>query len=225
MDKKIVKSVTTPVVKPLIDMPYERVSWSGEFSYPELHRIRTIMDGNCFFHAIVMAFFIPYIEGVMDGKVFDRREFVTKFRNSLANRLEQHIDILDKSSPTHYETISRGELPDMAKTYDKYSMVSMQRELRSSSPVDNMYNELISDTLSKDIYILDLEKHDVYVTGDDDDILYKGRNSIVIGAMNGHYELMGVMRDGKLKTLFSPEHPLIERIQSRIRTIRLTKNI
>ena len=66
------------------------------------------------------------------------------------------------------------------------------KELDSDRPVDNAYNEFISDQLNKDIYILDAVTQDVYMTGSDDNVLYKDRPSIVLMYLPGHYELVGL---------------------------------
>jgi len=68
-----------------------------------------------------------------------------------------------------------------------------------------------------------MTKHDVYITGNDSDILYKKRPSIVLLYLPGHYELIGIMESkidskntGKtIKTLFEPNHQLIEAIRKR----------
>ena len=204
------------IIEGLSNRPFEKLSWNGSFIYPDMYRIRTIGDGSCFFHAIASAYFKPYIEGVNGGKAFDRRSFVRKLRQELADKLGQRINPVDPNSPTYYQQLSRGKLEEMSKDLDKYSLKYMQNELRASVSVDNMYNEFISNVLDKDIYILDLSKKDVYITGSDDDLLYKGRDSIVIGAMPGHYELIGIMVEGRIKTLFPHSHPFIEAIRTRM---------
>ena len=73
-----------------------------------------------------------------------------------------------------------------------------------------------------DIYLLSLHKQDVYITGDDSDILYKGRQSIVVLTMPGHYELVGVHRDNGIQTLFRPRDPFILSIRQRMREIIAT---
>ena len=93
----------------------------------------------------------------------------------------------------------------------------MQKELDSSRPVDNVYNEFISDQLEKDIYIIDAVKKDIYITGKDNDILYKNRPSVVILYLPGHYELVGlVKKNGDIKTLFNPDHDFIQAIRDRM---------
>ena len=106
----------------------------------------------------------------------------------------------------------------------------MQKELNSDFSVDNVYNEFISNQINKDIYILDMVKQDVYMTGDDDEILYKTRPSIVILYLSGkykssgHYELIGLNENGYIKTLFDSDHDFIQNIRARMYELRTLAN-
>ena len=190
----------------LINTEYEPLPWKGNFQYPRLVRIRTPPDGNCFFHAIAKAYFIPYITGRLDGKPINRRQFIQDLRKDLAKEL-----------PSQYNKLSRGQLSDFSKEYPDYSLDNMVKTLNSTQPVDNVYNEFISNQLNKDIYVLDYIKRDVYVMGQDQEILYHNRPSIVLLYLPGHYELVGIKTEKGIQTLFSPEHPLIKSIKSRIK--------
>ena len=199
----------------LTDQETEPLTWTNApFSYPGLVRIRTIPDGSCFFHALVKAYFTPYQTGMLDGKVFDRIDFVKRLRADLAAKLAQPVDLTTRL--TYYDVISRGRLRELVAEDKRYTLENMQRELRSSSPVDNLYNEFISIVLNKDIYLLDLATRDVYITGRDSDILYKNRPSIVILTMPGHYELVGLQTPNGIRTLFTPDSPLISSIRQRM---------
>jgi hypothetical protein len=176
--------------------------------FPRMVVIETIGDGSCFFHAIAMAFCIPYRE-----QVCDRITFIRRLRHELALELGK----IQSSGLTHYEQLSRGQLKFFAQALPQYSLENMQRELVEGGPVDNVYNEFVSDQIDKDIYLLDVLNQDVYITGDDGDILHKGRDSIVILVSPGHYELVGLRnRNGGIDTLFSSEHQFIQAIRKRI---------
>lgn len=202
------------IINPLINTEYERLNWENtELRYPGLVRIRTIGDGSCFFHAIAKAYFIPYKIGMIDGIAIDRREFIRELRKDLSIKLGEEID---NGGKRYYDILSRGKLGEIGKEMKEYTLENMQKELNSSLPVDNVYNEFISNILNKDIYILDYITKDVYITGDDDDILYKDRDSIVILYIPGHYELIGEEKNEGILTLFKPENELIKRIRERI---------
>ena len=203
--------------------PYESLNWdSSGFSYPGMVRIRTIADGSCFFHAIANAYCEPYRTGVLTGGIpIDKKQFVKCLRYDLSLKLAEKINPLDPSSPIHYDTLSRGELRNFAKMVPEYTLENMRKELDSSAPVNNVYNEFISNQLNKDIYLLDAVKKDVYLVGRDDDILYKGRDSIVLLYTPGHYDLVGVLQgNGIPATLFKSDNPFIKALQSRIRDLR-----
>lgn len=206
-------------ISPLTKHEFEYINWTGPFTFDKLIRIRTEMDGSCFFHAIAKSYFKPYITGKIDDKNINRKKFVRNLRKDLSKTLGQKIDPSNPNSLTYYETISNGELPNIS---NKYSLRALQKELDSTQPVSNIYNEFISNQLNKDIYILDGVKQDVYMTGTPDDLLYKNRDSIVILYIPGHYELIGVKNEGYIKTLFKHNDELIQAIRSRMK--KLQKN-
>lgn len=196
---------------------YQELFWNDTpFSYPDLVRIRTIGDGSCFFHALIKAFFVPYKIGKLNGGIFSREKFITQLRKNLSVLLGQRINSKDPNSPRHYDLLSRGKLGEISRELQQYSLENMQKELDSKSPIDNIYNEFISNILNKDIYLLDLVSRDVYVTGNDSDILYKNRDSIIILTMPGHYELIGLKTPKGIQTLFPYDSPLIKSIRKRI---------
>ncbi len=211
------------LVRYLTNSEYENLDWRDPFGYEGLVRIRVPTDGSCFFHAIAKSYFKPYITGKLNGKPFNRKEFIKKLRKDLSIKLKTRINPSDPQSPIHYQVLSRGKLPEFSKSVPAYTLENMQKELDSDHSVDNVYNEFISDQLDKDIYILDMIKRDVYITGYDDEILYKGRTSIVILYLPGHYELVGLDNDGTVQTLFDPDHDLIRTIRGRMEAVRLAK--
>ena len=194
------------------------LNWgNGEFNYPGMVRIGTPPDGSCFFHAIASAYFLPYRRGSIDGVPMDRYAFIRDLRYDLAIKLDEKVDPQNSNSPIHYDLLSRGNLREFAGDIQQYTLESMKRELNSDRSVDNVYNEFISNILEKDIYLLDITTQDIYVTGDDFDILYKGRSSIVTLAIPGHYELVGLQTSTGIKSLFDADHPFIQSIKSRLR--------
>lgn len=199
---------------------FSSLSWNGSFVYPNMVRIYTIGDGSCLFHAIISSFFTPYNKGILYGVPLDRRKFVAKFRSELADKLTQKLS----TGRTWYESLSRGELSKSAKLNPEVSLAAMQSELRSSSAVDNKYNELLSEILNKDIYVLHDDNEDLYFLGiSATDVLYKNRDSIVIlySERTHHYELVGIKdpMSGDITTLFGYNDPFIINIHSRLKSI------
>ncbi len=193
---------------------HEDLRWN---LYPGMVRIMTMGDGSCFFHAIARSYFEPYIIGQMaDGSPINRSQFIRDFRRDLAIKLGQTIDPLDPTSSMYYDTLSRGQLRELSRSLPQLSLRNMQKELNSSMPVDNKYNEYISNLLNKDIYLLDANRRSVYVTGSDSDILYKNRPSIVILVTPGHYELVGIRTYSGVQTVFHPKDDFIMTIRSKL---------
>ena len=159
----------------------EILDWNFEgskFNYPGMVIIDVPGDGSCFFHALVLSMYKPY----QLNKV-DKIKFVRQLRKNLADAL----------SLTEYKKISNGKLIELSREMPEVSLQEMKNELDSSKAISNIYNEFISDTLNRDIYLLDYEKKDVYMTGTHLGILYKGRASTVLIINKNHYELIGII--------------------------------
>jgi hypothetical protein len=171
----------------------------------------TLGDGNCFFHSVLRAFNTNYIKA---KSITDRVNMARTFRNALADRLEE-IDPL--TSKNYYTGLNNGELEKISGGVKEYSLSALQKELRSSAPVDNIYQEIISNAMNKDIYIIDGTKQDMYYVGSAFSLYYKGRNSIIIYYIPGHFEVVGIkQKDETIATLFTPEHPLIQSCRERL---------
>ena len=209
----------------LSDHEYQALDWTpsnASFHYEGLVRIGTIGDGSCYFHAIAKSFFTPYKLGKLDGTVLNRSEFIRKLRKDLANKLSEPVDSANQQNVRYYDLLSRGKLGELSRGLPQLSLENMKKLLDSSLSVDNRFNEFVSNVLNKDIYLLDFLKKDVYVTGDDADILYKGRDSIILLTMPGHYELVGLTTEQGIQTLFPSNHPLIRKIRDRISYLIVT---
>lgn len=185
-----------------------------------LYIIPSIGDGNCYFHSILRAFNTSYINA---KTIFDRVNLTRTFRNALADRL-QEIDPL--TGKDYYSGLNNGRLEEFSQGVKEYSKDALRRELLGSDPVDNIYQELISNAINKDIYIIDSETKDMYNVGSAFSLYYKGRNSIILYYTPGHFEVIGVKRsDGSINTLFTPEHKLVEACRERLLSgIRLDRN-
>lgn len=167
--------------------------------------IKTIGDGNCFFHCILQATSIEYSDSDRNHKV----NLVKELRDALADILQEE-----------YPNLSRGELKELSKSVPEYSLNHMTNELRSSKHVNHLYNELIGNHLGIDIYIIDAEKSDVYITCDEDYLL-KNRPSLVLYWTGNHYDLIS----HKEADLFQWDHEFIIAIRKRIREIKEKKKL
>ena len=184
----------------------ELLNWpqNGNFTYPGLVIIDVPGDGSCFFHALILSIYKPYqLNKINKGK------FVREFRKNLAYQLVED-----------YDKLANGKLRELSKEMPEISLDVMMKELDSSKPISNIYNEFISDLLNRDIYLLDYQKKDVYLTGSDLNILYKERKSTVLVINKNHYQLVGIIKEnGSIKVGFKPDHPFILSIQNRIKEL------
>ncbi len=209
-----------PEIGPVRNLQWEKYGFE-DFT---IVAILTIGDGNCYFHALAHAFYIPYRTQLLQNKTVSRQEIVRNLRNALAIRLGEPTNPLYPTGPTFYTKLSRGEMYKFGEEVPEYSFTEMRKRLRSNDAVGNEYNEFVSDQLKKDVYILDGERQDVYVTGDDDDLLYKNRSSVVLLYLPGHYELIGIQdSEGKIQTYFSAIHPFIQFLRARMIVARSKK--
>jgi hypothetical protein len=213
-------------MKPLTNSEYESLGWKGPFEKFNLIRIRTDMDGSCFFHAIAKAYFKPYIVGKIGNAPFNRKEFIKNLRKDLSKALGMKVKPEDSKSKTYYQTLSNGELEKKAVEIPECSLEYMQKELKTfTKPISNVYNEFISNQLNIDIYILDAKKKDVYMTGTDERILYKNRKSVILLYIEskkgiGHYELVGLLdKKEHVETFFEPDSLIILNIRKRMKEI------
>lgn len=206
--------------------------------HPNLYRIPIIGDGSCFFHAVLRSFYRDYIESTQKSV---RQFYARHLRNALSAVLEESNPL---TGIRYYDELSRGTLATLAaEGLSSCSISAMQQELQQGGPVDNLYQELVSNHLNRDIYIVNEDYGDVDVGFSDLELLYKGRNSIILLYRNGHYELLGIAvpnsttlvssgdRAGSgsplspeglvrlrqpLETFFTPSHPLIQQLYQRM---------
>ncbi len=212
--------INTIATKELMDDGYTEFIFQNRI---KILRFKTPGDGSCFFHSIINAFYIPY-----RLRSQPRHLIVRQFRIALATKLTSRIK--SKDNKTYYQVLSDGQLPILAKNLPEYSLENLQKQLLTinSWVTGYFYQEYISDLLDKDIYILDNATQDVVLTHKSDkDMLYKGRNSIVIIFLDGHYELVGIREGGSPKagncsnpeipifrTHFPYDHPFIQLLSS-----------
>lgn len=205
-----------PHIKSPVGRYFTNISWPNGFEQWRLVRFSTPMDGSCLFHAICNSFFEPYHTQILNGKHISRDSLVSLLRKELSHKLSSRVsDNVD--SPTFYQTLNGGNTSTFAKSVPEFSLSYMQDQLQSSSPIGYGYMEFLGNVFSKDIYILEAARRDIYVT-DELSLTIKGdRPSIVLYYMTGHYELVGIHNDnGTFDTHFSPNHSLIRFLRDKV---------
>lgn len=205
----------------------EKLKVSGDkFQSFDLWMYRAMGDGNCFFHSLLMGFIKSYRRRqTADGKSICRRKFAQDLRNELAERLMKPSDPNDPDSPLLYNILARGELPTIAKSLPEYTLARMQQHLRTSNAVGLEVVELTARVLNVNIYLIDVEKSDLYQLGDADYLYQDTRpSSVVLLYKGGHFDLCGlgvkIDDNGKSRTKiishFKNTHPFIVYLKSLI---------
>ena len=210
-----------PLVRPLTSTALEPIVWPhGGFHYPGLVRIRTLPSPGSLLHAVLNAFFVPYRSNQFNhtSEPVGRKEMVDALRVHLADRLDAPIDPSNVLSPCVYDCLARGKMKEYAEIIKEYHIEVVRSELRDPDFfMDDKYLELISNELSKDIYVLNALTQDVHVFDHADvDMYYKGRPTIVVLFLPGHFEVVGVQKEtGDIATLFSTNSPFVQALQAR----------
>jgi hypothetical protein len=132
-------------------------------------------------------------------------------------------ELVTDTNPTtgskYYKELSRGNLEEFSKIDGSLTEKNFISHLNSKNPVGLEVMEVVSDALDKDIYIIDVRRGDLYTLGDTD-LLYKGRNSVILSYTGGHYNTLGI-RNGKgdLITYFSNTNPFIVTLYERMKSL------
>ncbi len=166
-------------------------------------------DGSCFFHALLRATNLAYIEST---SIFDRMKRARVLRSTLAQALT--IDVGD--GKVYYDTLALGRLRELSKTSPEVSLSAMVAELQSTHAVSNIYHELVASKLGVDVYLIDMKHGDVYLTGAPISTLYQGRTAIFVAVHPGHYNILGLRGvDGLVYTHLAADHPFTKQVYAR----------
>lgn len=203
-----------PIKRCMADSGRELLPQGGPASYPKLHRWQTPVNGSLI-HAILNATFIPYQEGIFNGEAIDREAYVQQLRNGLADRLS-HPSGENKNSPTFYQLINKGSLAQKGRTEPGFSLEAIAKALRTAPFLGEVYFEYLSNYFKIDIFVIDLSTMDVILSKTPDNILFLGRDTILVGYVDKHYEMLSVkISEKQHATFFSPESPIIRKLWNR----------
>jgi hypothetical protein len=191
----------------------------GPFSYPKLYRWKTHIEGSLI-HAILNAIWLPYQKGIFEDKALDRIRFVRELRAQLAERLGQPIN--GSNSSTYYELLLKGNIAEEARNKPELTLERMKTVLRTENFLGEIFLEYLSDYFNLDIYIIDLRSMEVILSRIEDSLLFKRtRESIILGFINNHYELISVkVSETEFPTVFAPTASVIRKIWARRQYLR-----
>lgn len=186
----------------------------GPFSYPNLYRWKTHIEGSLI-HAILNATWKPYRDGVYEGKSLDRINVVRELRSLLADRLGQLAN--GPNSSNYYQLLSKGGFVEKAKTEPEFSLEKMKLALRTASFLGEIFLEYLSNYFNIDIFVINLKTMEVTLTQTEDYLLFtRSRDCVILGFINNHYELISVkVSDKEWPTIFSPQAPIIRKLWQR----------
>jgi ubiquinone/menaquinone biosynthesis C-methylase UbiE len=171
-----------------------------------------------------MIIFRSLIEKYMVGEenIITDEEFIKKIGNvakelepatfdNFKNRFfEIFDDILDNDSK---ESVNKIFELSLMKAYQKYKIELAHPRF----PVSNDISEFVSDQLGVDVYFINSNTRQLYLTADECKRVYKNRLSIIVLSLgNYHYELLARLSDTKLRTSFEPDDPLIKKLQKNV---------
>lgn len=188
-----------------------------EITIPGLVRISSPGDGSCLFHSILRAFNRRYNESTCA----ERKILVREVRNSLAEALTQINPLTGKQ---YYEEMADGNIASLGATLPDYSLESLQRVLHSDSSVGSEFMQALSHFFNIDIYVVDIERKDLYMFGVDGSDFHRDRRSIILAYSqmdeDGHYDVIGLNISDVVYTLFEPRNFLIQALNARAAVIK-----
>lgn len=193
------------------------ITWKNGFEIFLMIKYDIPKDHHCLLHAVMMAFFNPYITEQFNGVHISKLQIITNLRYELSEKLAQPVKGV--SGPNHYDILNNGNTSKFSLSVPEFKLHNMMNKLKSNEHIGYGYFEFINNQLNKDIYILDAKTQDLYQT-DEYKYSIKGRNSIVLLYIENkedehlnHYDLIGI--NGV--THFKPNNPFILFLKSKIR--------
>ncbi len=203
--------------------------------YSNFIKIKIEKDGSCFFHAIFKAISSTYNDeetiirdenGQERVVKIDKNSYIYLERERLSRLLASPIS-QDINSPTYYETLSNGYISSEGSKNipELYSLNSMQKTLRDRHAfIGTEFLEFASLVYDIDIFIINDDNKDIYITGETYNTFYKDRNSIVLlFSNNNHYDLIGLWYDRGVSTYFTSDNPFIKALQNRYKELHSSK--
>jgi len=184
---------------------YKILSWENGFENWKLVRIYTPPDGSCLFHALFNSFYKPYGDQCLNSNFISSDNIVKCFRHELSIFLDKY-----------YYTINNGNIAHYSEYVPEFTIDNMKKILDSHEYVGYGYIGLLSEVLDKDIYILNGDTQNLYIS-DELTLNIKGnRPSIVLYYQFSHYELIAICDNDYIdfKTHLSPSNSFIKFLYS-----------
>lgn len=167
-------------------------------------------DGSCLLHSFLAAFSKEY--HTSKDKTFLIRE--------VRKELSSYLDL-------EYDNLYEGNLKTFSSNVEEFSKENMKKTLENYNAfLGHGYFELISKAFEKNIFLFNT-KPDLIINYETK--FYSSLAnfpSILILYLNNHFEMIGVQKEDKIRTIFSPDDEIIKEIRKLIdKEILRVKNI
>lgn len=213
---------TKDIPFPLVDELGNNIFQGKGFDNFELVVYRMPGDCSCFFHCVLMSHYIPYRKKMEYGVSVNRRNYCADFRKQVADSLYEKQLSPGGSRVRKYDLLAGGNIESFASHIPLYKIENLHAAICNYRySVGEEILEIIKDVIEQNIFILDVEKGDVYngLTG----TYYNEKwPSIVLlyhptpkdDSYVGHYDLVGVPKPIKGKKLvvthFQNKHSFVQ---------------
>lgn len=171
-----------------------------EFSDWDLYAVKTVGDGSCLLHAMLQGFYVGY------GKVRKDRNFMSRLRNELADKLSEEF----------YSELHKGHLSEFSKDVPEFTRASLQNTLRTNQYLGYGFLDFLSKVFDKDIYIISHATGDLYPTDEHRFCVTGKRESLVLLYSKDHFETIGVKTNKTITTQFSYKNKFIKLLRRKL---------
>lgn len=164
--------------------------------------IPTIGDGSCLIHSILQAFSKTYNNLKSDN---EKMILVKETRFNLSEILDLEVE----KEKTVYQFLSRGEMKELSKEIKLLDINNLKNYLKSNQYLTFHFIELLSEIFDINIIIISSKEKDLYHTGDNELLIKKNRDCIIINYIDQHhFETISINN----KTIFKYNNKIIKNL-------------
>ncbi len=210
--KETVIATTITLVQSIVPQP---VVFPNLDTWPII-AMPTARDENNFYHAILQAFYTPYLTGVRDGQIMTKAECAAAVKDLLFNNLWEPYSGADPKGPKNYDLVD-GQLQGL-----DYERLNLELNKRIAIPflgnrlIDEKYLWYITKELGVNIFILDTVSGLCYRS---EQVDVEGRRSICIVFRDGFFDTVALMLDNSSNSTFFAQKTGFARALAQLPTV------